>query len=179
MADCNNSKIKDAFKGKAWAYAVMYHGVAIGKWDSEKEALRFHDSAGFNWDYVTELRVFDNQRELRFLRDENDVLLCRDSLELEKNIDDKQDTSYLMFGTTIVSKKTDTTWTVFTEDRGGELYFPCELKFKGDIRMWLNIRNFFQVVESAVGGVWLEVCDYTFTGFSKGDEKGLVSIDGG
>ncbi|MCL2571359.1 MAG: CRISPR-associated protein Csx19 [Defluviitaleaceae bacterium] len=168
MIDCNT------FEGKAWAYTVMYHGVAIGIWDGEN--LLFHDTTQFRWDYVTELRVFDDKREVRFIRDELGNLLFRDSKELENCKDyTKQDAEYLMYGTDLAYEGN---WTILTEDRGGQLYFPGKLALKkDDIYMWLGIRNFLRIVESSVGGVRLEVCDYVFTGFKEGAMKGLVDID--
>jgi len=173
-------KIKDAFNSSAWAYAVMYHGVAIGLWDGENSNLYFHPTAGFSWDYVSELRVFDQSRELRFVRDENDNLCFRDSKGLEESISssDKHDTSYLMYGTDITPEESNgTRWSVLTEDRGGRLYFPKELSFTGPILMWLNIRNYMQVVKSPTGSVRLEVCDYAFTGFGKGTDKKGVELN--
>jgi len=190
MADYNGNKYKiyDAFKNvsKVWAYTIMYHGVAIGIWDSQDKVLKFHDSAKFCWDYVTELRVFNNKRELRFIRDEHGVLLFRDSLELEEMIEcsNKQDTSYLMYGTNIAhAKDSELTWSILSEDRGGKLYFPYELEDSEEAKIWLGIRNFLQIVDSSVGGVRLEVCDYVFTEFKQstdkfGEQKKEVKLNG-
>jgi len=181
MDNSNISKIKDAFKDNAWAYTVMHHGVAIGLWDSAKGEIKFHHSAGFSWDYVTELRVFNCRRELRFIRNEDDTLVSRDTLELESRIskDDKDNTSYLMYGTDISHEEhSGMLWTALKEDRGGKLYFPKELVFKDEpILMWLNIRNYLQIAKTSVGGVRLEVCDYAFTGFSKGRKKEGVTLN--
>jgi len=180
----NNNEIKKVFGSNAWAYVVMYHCVAIGIWDGKNEKLIFHETIAFDWNYVTELRVFNNNRELRFLRDENDVLLCRDSSLLESSTCKKniQDTSYLMYGTDVeIEEKQGAQWTALFEDRGGKVYFPKKLYFsqssKEGVLMWLNIRNFLREGENSVGGIKLEVCDYVFTGFSKGRNKEGVSLD--
>jgi len=198
MADNNKyiDKIKaasfkgtDAANGKAWAYAVMYHGVAIGIWDGNKGELKFHSSAGFDWDYVTELRVFNDEQELRFMLNENGEMLHRDRKEFEKitKADDfHKDDSYLMYGSNVIDEQDDDdpSWSVLTEDRGGKIYFPQRLSFGKDeqIQIWLKIRSFFKIVDrktdnSEPSSIHLDVCDYAFTGFSKGPEKEEVKID--
>ena len=171
--------IKEAFPKKAWAYTVMYHGVAIGIWDGT--ALCFHPSAEFDWDDVTELRVFDDNgaRELRFLRKENGTLVCRDSAFISGDtIPDSIE--YLLYGTHAEPAEIDD-WTVLTESRGGSLYFPVainELNFdqindrNDQVVMWLGIRNFLHFTDD----LRLEVSDYSFTGFKSTIDKLEVKL---
>jgi len=76
-----------------------------------------------------------------------------------------------MYGTDISHEEHGgITWTAFKEDRGGTLYFPKKLEFKDEpIQMWLDIHNYLQIAKTGIGSVRLEVCDYAFTGFSKGN----------
>ena len=156
-------RIKNAFNCEAWAYAVMYHGVAIGIWDGED--MIFHNSTGFNWDYVMELRVFNKEREMRLMRGENDVILLRDS-DIYKNYNDIEirDTAYKMYGTGI--RDAGEKWFALSEDRGGDLYFPKTNVFSGDNNMWLGIRDYLIVTED----LRLEAIDFAFTGFKYGLE---------
>ena len=157
-------KINEAFPKIAWAYAVMCHKVAIGAW--ENGALNFHSTVDFNWENIIELRVFNSERELRFIRGEDDKLLLRDSDAIAADCE-KRDTAYLMYGT---SAHAEGDWTLLKEDRGGELYFPKGLEFENNqVVMWLGIRNYLRFTED----LRLEVFDYAFTGFMRGlNEKG-------
>lgn len=179
MAEDNIGKIKTTFPDSdAWAYVVMYHSVGIGKWINEKDELVFHSSVAFSWNDVTELRVFDHNQELRFMRGENGTLLSRNSKYITPAPDEIREirnTKYLMYGTTITDpiEENGLQWTELSEDRGGKLMFPEELKFKNnEVVIWLKIRNFLRFTD----GPRLEVCDYTFTSFewekeTKGDTK--------
>ena len=155
--------INAVFKSqKAWAYAVMYHGVAIGTWEDGAE--NFHTTIDFSWENVIELRVFNSERELRFVRGEDGKLLFRDSANIV--CDETRDTAYLMYGTSAQSKDG---WTIFSEDRGGNVYFPKEITFdakdgNAEVVMWLGIRNYLRFTED----LRLEVFDYAFTGFMQG-----------
>ena len=164
--------IEDTFLSKAWAYTVMYHGVAIGLWVDN--ALKFHESAEFDWKHVAELRVFNTERELRFVRGENNMLLVRKRIGDELiagdgsviMYDDIRDCEYMMYGT---DKHDDAEWTVLTEDRGGNVCFPKPLEFSNnEIVMWLGIRNYLRFTDDPPR---LEVCDYVFTGFKQGKNK--------
>jgi len=161
--------IREVFpSGKAWAYAVMYHGVALGIWDGD--ALNFHSSADFGWEYVTELRVFNAMRELRFVRGEEGILLVRDSEHIA--FEETRDTAYLMYGTSANIDAGNRNWTILTEDRGGKVCFPKELKFGDETVMWLGIRNYLRFTED----LRLEVCDYAFTGFKRDKNKQEVTL---
>ena len=170
--------IKQAFSSRAWAYSVMYHGVAIGVWDGND--VFFHKSAEFDWAYVTELRIFNNERELRFIRNEDGVLLVRDNINIDMKNTEKQCAAYLMYGTNAKPDGGDN-WTVLTEERGGLVYFPKKkddigfekLTDGGDeIVLWLGIRNYLRFTDD----LRLEVFDYSFTGFKKGMDKREVEI---
>ena len=159
---------KIAFSDKAWAYAVMYHSVAIGIWDNDRDELIFHTDVKFNLDFVTELRIFNSKQELRFVRNEDGVLLFRDSTEIKYYT--TRDTAYLMHGTNCnhPDENNGLQWTPLSEDRGGKLLFPkkliCENK---KTVMWLGIRNYLHFTDD----LHLEVSDFTFTGFIQGKNK--------
>ena len=164
-----NEKIAKVFKGEACAYAVMYHGVGIGKWDGKE--FNFHVSVEFDWDFVTELRVFSDvfgeERELRFVRLEDGTLKERDSANI--NAEQTKDVDYLLYGT---SHRIEDDYTILSEDRGGKLYFPKEIQYEPleakqedkEVITWLSIRNYLRFSED----LRLEVCDYAFTGFRQG-----------
>jgi len=189
MDECK-ALIKATFFSNAWAYTVMYHGVAIGTWRASEQKLDFCNEADFCWDDVLELRVFDTtdgiHKELRFVRNEDGELLSRDSDKYNNNVDYEeyktgdtaeylvQDTHYLMYGTDATDGEDG--WTILTEDRGGSVYFPKALDFKKDesIVMWLGIRNYLRFTED----LRLEVCDYAFMGFKKGLGKQEVKVNG-
>lgn len=165
----------------AWVYVVMYHSVAIGTLDSNavigttslaKEdpslifapnpsfdwGALFHESVDFDWDCVTELRIFNEKRELRIIRNMHNTLVMRDSQTLAsyeyRNVD------YLMYGTK--GSVIDDKWTVLSEDRGGDIYFPAKVETTdGKVQLWLKVRNFLRFTQD----LRLEVCDYAFTGF--------------
>ena len=62
------------FEGmKAWVYVVMFHNVEIGSWDGRN--IKLHDN-DFDWENVLELRVFNKDKELRYIR-VSDELKCR------------------------------------------------------------------------------------------------------
>jgi CRISPR-associated protein (TIGR03984 family) len=161
---------KKAFPDKAWAYTVMHQGVAIGTW--EKDDVKFHKSAAFCWNDVLELRVFHENRELRFTRNENGKFYRRDSDCISH--DEVRHTAYLMYGTD--AKPDVDEWIVLKEGRGGALYFPRNIADAAhrekEIIMWLGIRNYLRFTTD----LRLEVCDYTFTGFKKGMAKREVQL---
>lgn len=167
------------FETAAWVYAVMYHGVALGSLKSAAilgtttqesddapliftqtdsvnwhELFNFHNKTDFDWSCVTELRIFNEERELRFMRGMDNQLILRDSLTLASY--EPKDSSYLMYGT---RGCVDGEWTTLSEDRGGELYFPAAVNTANGL--WLNVCNFLHFTSD----MRLEVVDYTFTGF--------------
>ena len=163
--------IKSTFESKAWAYVVMYHGVGIGFWDADEKKLVFHPSVEFDWEDVTELRVFDKDMELRFIRNEDGELKPRNSQGIKH--DKLRCSDYMMYGTDVRENDTnDKSWTALIEDRGGKVYFPKDLKVASDIPMWLGIRNYLRFTED----LRLEVCDFAFTGFRKGSDKERVKL---
>jgi len=165
-----SNDFKNVFNAKAWAYAVMYHGVGIGLWCPDKQDLIFHPNVEFDWEDVTELRVFDEEKELRFVRNENGELKERNSADIK--YDEVRCAEYLMYGT---DASPEDEWTILTEDRGGELYFPTklkDLKLGSEKVMWLGIRNYLRFTED----LRLEVCDYAFTGFKSGMDKQGVDL---
>ena len=163
----NLELIKEAFPSKAWAYTVMHHGVAIGLWDGAD--LNFHPSAEFDWEDVTELRIFNPERELRFICTGGGKLLVRDSKDIE--FVELRDCEYVMYGTN-PDPDIESGWTVLTEDRGGVVYFPKALSFESETVMWLGIRNYLRFTDD----LRLIVCDYAFTGFMQGINKKEVTL---
>ena len=164
------NKINNTFTGKAWAYKVMYHGVAIGLWDGKD--VRFHDGAGFDWDYILELRIFNKEREIRIIRGEGGGLLFRDSgLHIDSKRTHPRCTAYRMYGTDYddINDK----WIMLKEERGGGIYFPKVHDFNGDKIMWLGICNYLRFTDD----LRLEVCDYVFTGFKRGNGKQEVALN--
>ena len=164
-------RITEYFKGvKAWAVVSQYHSVGIGRWDGEK--LNFHSDVEYDAAYVTELRVFNENAELRFANG------------IERFADDTgkklHDTGYLLYGTDITERDGD--WICLSEQRGGKLWFPKDVKFdnKDPIALWLIIRHYLQYNRIrmrdsiATGKSALEVIDYRYVGFAQGvcsDEK--------
>jgi CRISPR-associated protein (TIGR03984 family) len=165
------SRIGAAFPEKAWAYAEQYDSVQIGKWDSARLVF----DKPLDERYLLVLRIFSEERELRFTSDK-----CRDTLtEYESNdfISRLADSKYFLYGE---HSEFDGVFTKLREDRGGELYFPAKLNFpNGIVAIKLGIKNFvryncvpvlpkeedFDFGLSASGAGALETVDYAYTGF--------------
>ena len=180
-------KIKDAFRGKAWAYIVMYHAVEIGVWDDNKLAFFSNE---FDEDCCLELRVFDKDRELRFLHLPDNSFALRDTAEYTPEQDkESSEVRYIMYGygETPISENN---WTALSETRGGKLYFPKKLDIGNDkIRMKLGVKNYYRYNEVPVGksdesyetlenpgrGA-LEYYDYCLTGFYIGASETEVLL---
>ena len=172
-------EIKKRFPGKAWAYAVMYHGVGIGIWDGSEPV--FHESVEFDNDCIMEMRVFDASSELR--------IICGDGSGNPKYrfISDAEnsdcfDRDYICFGT---DSKCEAGFTSLSEDRGGVLYFPKEIQLLERAVLWLTIRNYMRynavdIDDRAAAKPPLEIYDYRFVGFKMshmtGDDKKVVTL---
>jgi len=125
--------IAKAFPGKAWAYAVSYHNVQVGIW--ENGSLVFHD--GYDPAYLSELRVFDAARELRWVRADQDFLF-RDTDEYVGAVDSLR--KLVMYGEKM--QEAGETWTRLDEERGGAYFFPQKLSFAGIVELRLEVRDF-------------------------------------
>jgi hypothetical protein len=172
----NYETIKAAFPHKAWAYAEGFGKVQIGKWDCT--ALLFAEP--LEVDYLTELRVFDSNRELKLTGEK-----IRDTAMYSESdlIPELADAQYFMYG-----EKSEPCgdYMALSEARGGALLFLAKLNFpktsslpNGAIGLKLGIRNFvrynyvpvlpngkeydFGLNTSGAGA--LEVIDYAYTGF--------------
>jgi len=177
-------KIKAAFPNKAWAYAEGFDSVKIGKWtDSE-----FVFAEPLEEEYLTELRVFDSSRELKFTGDK-----CRDTADYNADdyIKELADAQYFMYGEKVEEIGG---FTSLSEERGGAILFPTKLDFpktsklpNGAIGLKLGIRNYvrYNAVPvlpkgedhdfglSASGAGALEVVEYAYTGFFYADGKAV------
>jgi CRISPR-associated protein (TIGR03984 family) len=128
--------IKSKFASTAWAYAVFYDKIQVGVWNGS--GLLFHDRP-FDEDDLVELRVFDSLRELRCVRLPSGELVSRflDDSGKELTNRDVSDLHYSVYGE---NSSSSNGWTRMTETRGGDLWFPAELKQKF---VYLKIRNYF------------------------------------
>lgn len=177
--------IKDAFPEKAWAYVVMYHGVEIGCWDREK--LDFYPEA-FDESCCLELRVFDENRELRFLRRPDQSFAFRDTNDYA---DDKEagsrDVRYVMYGEK--PPQFEEGRTILKEDRGGKLYFPRKLDMSDPIVLKIGVKNYYRYNDVPVGknagadGSEVQSCfgaleyyDDRLTGFYVGADETEVTL---
>ena len=164
-------KIKAVFENKtAWVYAEQYDSVKIGKWNGED--LVFYEP--IDEKYLILLRVFDKDRELKFIGDK-----IRDT-EIYKNedfIEELAHAKYYMYGE---QYEICEHYTRLWENRGGSLYFPAVLQFPNDhpIGLMLGIKSFVRYNPIPVNGAInlsgagaLEVVDYAFTGFYYTDKK--------
>ncbi|MDR2132080.1 MAG: hypothetical protein LBP30_01905 [Clostridiales Family XIII bacterium] len=176
--------IQKSFGGDiAWAYAVFYDSVRVGYWNGAK--LRFH-GIEFDEGNVQELRVFDANRELRYVRLPDDTLAER-CLDDTGKTPDASDLYYAVYG----EKNTPAgVWTIRTEARGGELAIPAILDEKRS-DLFLKVRNYFQWNEVPVGRASetgnaddgdikpnvgaLSFRDYRFVGFFT-DGKGKTEV---
>ncbi|UYO61634.1 CRISPR-associated protein Csx19 [Acetobacterium wieringae] len=179
------TKIKEGFPQKAWVYLVSQHQVQIGIWDGDKMNLK----DGYSPEYLLELRVFTNNREIRVVQAHEDFLL-RDSedFDVQKAIEDK----YIMYGEKIDGEKQESYqdgYSALKEDRGGVLWFPGRIadNFKN---LKLGIRNFYcyhpvpvlpngnsyDAEMGEIGKGSLEFFDYAFTGFFYANDKEVELI---
>jgi CRISPR-associated protein (TIGR03984 family) len=180
----NYEMIKTVFPNKAWAYAEGFGKVQIGKWNGT--ALLFAES--LEEEYLTELRVFDSSRELKFTGEK-----FRDTSDYNENdlIPELADAQYFMYGE---QAETHDDYTALSETRGGAILFPAKLKFPqtsklpdGAVGLKLGIRNFvrynpvpvlpkgndYDFGLNASGAGALEVIDYAYTGFFYADGKAV------
>ncbi|MDR1321970.1 MAG: hypothetical protein LBK56_11180 [Gracilibacteraceae bacterium] len=177
-------RIKAAFPGKAWAYTEQYDSVKIGKWDGA--GFLFYEPLAE--EYLLLLRVFDENRELKFSGDK-----CRDTENYPDGdfIPKFTRVKYYMYGEKTGWRENDKPQAEFTplwEDRGAAIYFPAALNFPQDIvALKLGIRNFarYNVVPvlpegkeydfglSASGAGALEIVDHAYTGFYYADGKAV------
>ena len=166
-----------AFPDKAWVYAEQLDSVKIGKWNGKE--ITFYEPIDEN--LLLELRVFDNNRELKFtngkFRDTGDY----DSSSFVPTLAEAR---YYMYGE---QWEPAGDFTILREDRGGTTYFPAVLDFQGISRIGLKlgIKNFVRYNEIPVlrkgegyesnlpqsGAGALEVTDYAYTGFYYSNNK--------
>jgi|GEM_PF-4934355 len=175
----DNVIIKTAFPKKAWAYYEGLDSIKIGKWNGSE--LIFAEPLSKDYlDYLTELRVFDDKRELRFTGKK-----CRDTADYcEYNfIAELANAQYFMYGEQAVQKDD---CTALSEISGGTIVFPVKLEFPktsilpdGVIGLKLGIRNYVRYNDVPVlpkgekydyglhpdGEGAIEVVDYAYTGF--------------
>lgn len=173
--------IAKAFPCKAWAYAVSYHNVQIGLW--EDGILEFRD--GYNPLYLTELRVFNATRELRWIRSGKGFLF-RDTEDEEYSGAVAYIKDLVMYGEK-ADCDGDGTGTILSEDRGCRYFFPKRLSFQkalGEsnedlVELRLRTRDFSRYNEIVVckkgdaydsglrqdGRGAFEIFDYAFAGF--------------
>jgi CRISPR-associated protein (TIGR03984 family) len=188
MPDFNGdfkSKTAEYFRNvKAWAVCTMYHGVCIGRWTGAD--FVFHESAEYSQDCVTELRVFNTDAELRFVKVGADYNV-RYKDETEVSEDDRQESVYLLYGSRVKGDR-ENGWLCLSEERGGELWFPNDGNIKFDkiqvgdreeeqVLLWLKLHNYLKYNAIAVGAddrarqtgkPALEVTDYRYVDFLKG-----------
>ena len=141
-------RIRNAFPKQAWAYAVQDHNVQIGKWNGKDFA--FHN--GWHEKYLLELRVFNHERELRFIKGKRP----RDTEEYKNRNFEIVELLYVLYGSG--EKKPDGLsacedgYTVLSEARSGKLYFPAKLTFDDRVEVKLLIRNFIAYNDIPVRG---------------------------
>ena len=174
----DREKIAEAFPVKAWAYAEQLDSVKIGKWDGKD--FRFYEP--LNEKYLVELRILDENRELKFTEGKYRDTSSYDSAEF---IPDLADARYYMYG-----EHADHIGeiTKLWEDRGGAIYFPAKLKFPNNkIALKLGIKIYVRYNPVAVlpidvaydyglsksGAGALEVIDYAYTGFFYANDKAV------
>jgi CRISPR-associated protein (TIGR03984 family) len=179
--------VKSKFDKSAWAYAVFYDRVQVGYWNGER--LIFHDREFSENDMteedgMTELRVFDGERELRYVRLPDDTLAAR-YIDDNGKAPDVSDLYYAVYGE---DAESTAGWTRRFETRGGDLWIPADLK---DANLYLKVRNYFKWNGVPVGRDGaddsdikpnpgpLEFSDFRFASFfADGDGKWEVSVSG-
>jgi CRISPR-associated protein (TIGR03984 family) len=129
--------IQKKFNGEsAWAYAIFYDSVQLGYWNGTE--LRFH-YATLNEGNVQELRVFNADKELRYVR-LPDGSLAERFIDDTGKAPDVSDLYYAVYGETNVREGD---WTLRMEARGGQLAIPAVLD-EDNTDLFLKIRNYFQ-----------------------------------
>jgi hypothetical protein len=142
----------------------------------------------FEEGYLTELRIFDTRRELKFTGERVRDTANRNESDFIRELADAQ---YFMYGE---QAELHSDYTMLREARGGTLLFPVKLDFpktsalpNGAVGLKLGIRNFvrynpvpvlpkgkeydFGLNTSGAGA--LEVVDYAYTGFFYEDGKAV------
>jgi len=184
-------KIKAAFPNKAWAYAEGFDSVKIGKWDGSRgNSGEFFFAEPLEAEYLTELRVFDSARELKFTGNE-----CRDTADynVKDYIKELADAQYFMYGE---KPEVNGDFTSLSEERGGAILFPAKLTFpNGKVGLKLGIRNYVRYNKVMIlpkgedydcglnksgtgalevsGAGALEVVDYAYAGFFYANGKAV------
>lgn len=162
-----------SYPDSGWAYAVMDHAVALGKWDKDEKTVSFHPSVGFKWDFLQELRLFNLSQELRMLWSKRDDLVFQSRFlqdavpfpsqlvnDVPKKIQNLANANYmydncnLLFGSIPRSEhrmqkyeqsnQSGEPWCYTSADRGGVLYLPWPKK-TSDTQFWIGIRNYLSI----------------------------------
>jgi CRISPR-associated protein (TIGR03984 family) len=162
--------IKAAFPEKAWAYIVLDFAVCIGVWDGARIVF----SEACDVENAQELRVFDANRELRFLKTPSGYAERDSNAYGQKHGIDE---TYVMYGEKAESKNA---YTALSETRGGSYDFPKQLVFPSEhVTLKLGIRHFAkynpipvlkpdECAENGLpvsGRAAFEIYDYAYTGF--------------
>jgi hypothetical protein len=164
--DCE--KIKAAFPNKAWVYAEGLDSVKIGKWNGSDFIFAKPPAREF----LLELRVFDDKRELKFTGGQ-----CRDTADYNETdfIPALADAQYFMYGD---RNDPQGDFTALSETRGGTLLFPAKLDFPklpdGVVGLKLGIRNYVRYNPVSVLPKAETNCDF---GLNKSGAGALVAID--
>jgi CRISPR-associated protein (TIGR03984 family) len=185
-------KIEQAFPEPTWAYAELFDGIRIGRWDGKSlvfyQPLKAEEEA-----FLQELRVFNAERELKFTGGK-----CRDTADYPTDgfVEELAEASYFLYGehnTWRKGEKKAEGYTPLWEERGGTLFFPAKLNFRKNddgediVSLKLGIKNYVRYREIPIlpkdkpyddgldknGAGGLEVIDYAYTGFYYADGKAV------
>jgi CRISPR-associated protein (TIGR03984 family) len=164
-------KIRAAFPGAAWAYAEGFDSVKIGRWNGNAFTL-----AEPLEEDLSELRVFDDKRELKFTGGK-----CRDTADYDPDgfIPELAGARYFMYGEQAEERADG--FTALSEKRGGALLFPSKLEFpktdklpKGTVGLKLGIRNYVRYNPVPVLPKGEEAYDF---GLGRGDAGAIEAVD--
>jgi CRISPR-associated protein (TIGR03984 family) len=120
--------------------AYLYYKVLIGKVDQGR--LEFYNEEKFNPQYLLQLRIFNQDRELHIRRKDASRFLLRYRLDDIGVPIEAVEACQVLWGRSSEVASLQTGWVRLSEKRGVELILPCNKTPRKGSRFWLKTRNY-------------------------------------
>ncbi|MSS63638.1 type III-D CRISPR-associated protein Csx19 [Velocimicrobium porci] len=172
-------EVRNKFNKEAYLYAVLEYGVALGKYKNELY-IGLYDvgkqhSQKLPMEYVREFRVFDEEKELRFVR-MKDNFIMRYCLDVDRFSNRKKEIIYYfdekqkIFGSVknelALIKHDKEKWSILESKRGSKIVVPFQLKREEELGLMIRYYVQFPDATDEVGLVnvvderLLKICDW-------------------